>query len=347
MQLLSKEEPQKIFLIGASITLVLGLFYPLSIYDTYTAARSWVFIKNSPNYSFFYLSFFPVAVGVLGVMLHQAWRANFLPSQFRFLWFIFIPMVACAVYPDALDKGVPQSPVQIRYTSSAQRDAVQKLDEAIRGKYWEQMNRESHLQSLRAEYVSKAAPLINSDVQHMRRFVNASDFLARASLSAWVDAALTTFAGIMILTYFLFLLYLALKRNSTEIKPESKDYMVLGYTFLLAWFPGRLYAIWYQNFYTFEGVIADGLVVATIVAIVGGILLIVLLKPGAIISVFSTISTVAASVIAFIAKIKPEWFVPVGNLMNELTLEAFFLIEVVIISALVVFVWPYINKTIS
>ena len=254
----------------------------------------------------------------------------------------FLPLVACTIYADALNKGTPLSPIQIRFASDAQRDAVNEVDESVRAKYWRLAGNENHMQSLGDDYVSGAAQVLSSDINQMRRFSGISDFFNRASITAWVDVVLTAVAGTVVLIYVLFLLYLVLKRNSAKLSEKSKDYMLIGYAFIVTWFPFRMYAIWYQNFYTFNGTVVDGLVVATTVAIVGGVLLVVLFKRGVPLTTLSAISSAGAALIGFIARLKPEWLIPVGIFMNELTVETFIVIESIVIASLLVFVWPYL-----
>lgn len=201
----------------------------------------------------------------------------------------------------------------------------------------------AELLNARNVYVTLAAKLLDKPRETMNKFSSFSDFAKRASGYAYVDTALTFIAGVIISTYFWYLLYLLLSRR--VVPPHTKDRSAIILILLVAWIPLRIYAIWYANYYVLTGAILGAMFVVVAMAFLGLLLVVTIYKPGPVVHILSAIELVLGIVISGLAYIKSDWLISAGGMIDGMGLGPFMTIEAALFVTLIALAWSYLDPS--
>ncbi len=327
----------KIFATGAVVTFGLGAMYIALVLIQIPAPQSKMYIVNTPNYSIFYLVFLPIAIGLICATVVETVRLRNPARGWKWLWAVCMIFVVFVVFPDALNKGPPLTPQQLQFQTENELKSALAISEFTRLR-----SPEDTQIPRRQEYVEAMAKFTGVAPESMLRFKDARDFIARASILAWADMVLTAAAGFAVVTLMVYLIYLRVAMRAQKLDRRVKDHVLLAYSILVAWFPFRIYSLWYDNYYSFSDAVVNGIIVAGVAAIFGVFLLLLLLKPGPVVSVLTAVPTVTSIAFGAIAKIDPQLLSPIGAAINSMSIWIFITIEVILLAMLLAVVVPYL-----
>jgi hypothetical protein len=124
-------------------------------------------------------------------------------------------------------------------------------------------------------------------------------------------------------------------RTSTEC-----DALILIYGLLIIWFPLRMYSEWYINYYSlvhFKDYAAFWFLL--IVAVLAIPLLVIVLKPGRPVMVFSTVNGILLATLGLINQFKPAWISAMAIFLESLPFSYYVAISLLIFVVLSVIIF--------
>lgn len=321
------KDPRRVFAISAGTYLGLVLCYIVSVIAIVPYPESIRALMNQPNYSIFALIVFPWAVGLFAISVNPALFGKKYRIGHIFLALALL-LVLSIINVDAQEKGPPHLPFHFAHpTTDALRESIACAETRRRGVLADTIKPEVAL----SEYKKCVAENLGIDESDVQRFDGTADFLARGSLVAYVDYVYTAAAAMFGTVYFWYLFFLRFTRQ--PLSPKVKDRLLLVYLFLLIWIPTRIYSIWHQSFFSIPEV-GHSIPIVTFAGAASLVLLLLIFKPGPVMVIISVAEAILSSVAGIIGVTKPEYFLVLGELFDDMHIYSFLVIELMVLLTL-------------
>ncbi|MCB2263424.1 MAG: hypothetical protein LGR52_10925 [Candidatus Thiosymbion ectosymbiont of Robbea hypermnestra] len=328
--------PRKVFAIGAGITFGLGLGYVLAVMVTAPYPESVRILINQPNYSLFYLIIFPWAVGLFAVSIKpEVFDRKYIIGHISLA--VILVLTLLIIHVDSQDKGPPHAPIQLRYATP---NALQQAMDCAATQRKNVLDKTTAPTVALSEYTRCVAKNPGIDEGDVQRFHGVVDFLARGSLVAYADYICSLFSGIVVISYFWYLLFLRFTRQT--VSPAMKDRLLLAYLLFVIWIPMRVYSLWYQGFYSIPDA-GHSLLAVCFVAASSLVLLLLLFRPGPLMVMVAIAESILSFAVGIIGMTSPEYFRLLSETFDEMSLYSFLGMELAAALTLMAAVSPYFN----
>lgn len=300
---------------GMGVTFGVAALYPISILIN-LGADGVRWIQNDPAYSFFVLLILPVAVGVFTRTFNPQIVGK-LPKQQRMaLLGLLVIMEGFAVFLASQEafRGPTVAPIMLKEPETALsldrclRDCIHGI-RADNPQVCSQAGCPDGVSRLlvgAAETADGKALEIYGETAGASPFATYRDFFSRGSVTAYVASFFDVFSGVFVMLILWYIIVLVTSRRLRD--PAMNDAVIVVYGLLLLWFPARLYSEWYIHFYSvshFSAYFAFWFLL--LVALVSIPLLVLLLKPGRPVLVFTTVNGIVLTLLGLLSHFSPDW----------------------------------------
>lgn len=348
--------PRRKYFYGMGITFGLACLYPSTILIN-LRSDGYRWIQNDPAYSFFVLFMLPLAVGIyLGTFKYKYFKDLDKAKRTALTVLLLVMNLFAVIFGwNETFRGPVLTPAMLKESEKAVivDRCLRKCIHAIRGQNAilcrnnDCLEITGSLQSVPLKDASiKAAHLYTQIMGETASFKSVRDFFARASTTAFVSSFFNILSGVFVMWVLWYVVLLVIFHRGSPL--NTHDDLVVIYSLLLLWFPSRIYSEWYSNFYSiahFRNYYAFWFLLT--VAIMAIPLLVLLLKPGRPVAVFTTLNAIFIALIGIVNHFKPDWLNAIAQGIESMPFFYFsaFLLLIAVVFGVMVFAMLPLSQT--
>lgn len=340
------------FLVGFGLPFIISLAFPVAIrtvIPVHTKPARW--IQNCPPFSVFMLSAFPIAMGILTVLLVNLHLAGFDLFEIQFygskamlagsisallIMFCFATIV---VFRDFMDR--PVAPYILRGQKAAEAFGLEKIlrDTAKAGVTNNRKPRPNRQKSAGADH--------SATIKRYQELVQLDTVSALLSDGGLVAAAYLTIGWIGTMgCVFYFWVAGVLVLSNRQLPPGTVGKLATIFILLITWFPMRIHMDWYQNYFHNPKWLLRSLGFWTGVFLAIGSLTVISLttqRPEAITIACAILNVVVLLFVGILGMFKPEWLNAIADMLQTMPFLYFLAVYLIFLFVTIVIGFRVLN----